>query len=340
MGFGFAHDPAFVAQLAEHRDRLEIYLQFDGFDDDVYRALRGEPLAEIKLRAIENLGRYGIRATLVTTLQTDVNQHEVGRIVRFGLAAAVDHRHQLSAGDVFRTACTARATGAADHIPRRGASAWWSRPTGYSRRAISFRCRAPHPNCHTLSYLYRTTAGAVPLTRFIDAGKHLEILANGITFTRPRARQLIEQYLGSLGCCGGNGCCEPVGIGTTTPAFMAGNGHSKTATEFFDRALREELSPADVFRITITSFLDAYNFDVRRLMKCCIHHVLPSGHVIPFCAYNVLYRDGHVPLPEIRRAVGNGRDRRTVADVALRSDHGLGNRNGHRDCGILKPTWV
>jgi len=44
-----------------------------------------------------------------------------------------------------------------------------------------------------------------------------------------------------------------------------------------------------------------YNFDVRRVMKCCTHHILPSGHVIPFCAYNVLYRDGHVRLPELVR---------------------------------------
>ena len=49
--------------------------------------------------------------------------------------------------------------------------------------------------------------GIVPLTRFIDAREHLEILANGITFTRPRARELIEQYLGSQGCCGGK--CGP-----------------------------------------------------------------------------------------------------------------------------------
>ena len=75
--------------------------------------------------------------------------------------------------------------------------------------------------------------------------------------------------------------------------------------EFFSRAIAEQLSPSDVFRITITSFLDAYNFDVRRLMKCCIHHVLPSGHVIPFCAYNVLYRDGHVPLPALRELTAN-----------------------------------
>ena len=72
------------------------------------------------------------------------------------------------------------------------------------------------------------------------------------------------------------------------------------AAEFFRRATAEQLAPEDVFRITITSFLDAYNFDVRRVMKCCIHHVLPSGHVIPFCAYNVLYRNGHVPLPTLR----------------------------------------
>jgi hypothetical protein len=38
-------------------------------------------------------------------------------------------------------------------------------------------------------------------------------------------------------------------------------------------------------------------------MKCCTHHVLPSGHIIPFCAYNVLYRNGHVPLPELSNAL-------------------------------------
>ena len=63
--------------------------------------------------------------------------------------------------------------------------------------------------------------------------------------------------------------------------------------------MAEQLGAENLFRITITSFLDAYNFDVRRVMKCCTHHVLPSGHVIPFCAYNVLYRNGHVPLPQL-----------------------------------------
>ena len=73
------------------------------------------------------------------------------------------------------------------------------------------------------------------------------------------------------------------------------------AESFFARAIAEDLSPADVFRITTTSFMDAYNFDLRQLMKSCIHHLLPSGHLIPFDAYNLLYRDGQVPLPPLGR---------------------------------------
>lgn len=71
------------------------------------------------------------------------------------------------------------------------------------------------------------------------------------------------------------------------------------AIQFFTRALTEQLHPKDMFRITTTTFMDAYNFDVRQLMKECVHFVLPSKHVVPFSAYNVLYRPGHVALPPL-----------------------------------------
>ncbi len=41
-------------------------------------------------------------------------------------------------------------------------------------------------------------------------------------------------------------------------------------------------------------FMDQYNYDVQRVMRCNIHYTNPDGRVIPFCAYNVLndiYRD-------------------------------------------------
>jgi uncharacterized radical SAM superfamily Fe-S cluster-containing enzyme len=301
-GIRLAHDVEFVARLADVRQRLEIYLQFDGFSDEVYRQLRGEPLLDIKLRAIDALGEQGIRTTLVTTLQPDVNDDQIGRIVKFGLA------RPWITGVSFQPATYSGRFVLPEQLERRitfpdVVRAVAEQTGGLFAESDFMPLPCAHPNCHSLSYAYRTARGVVPLTRFIDAQNHLEILANGITFTRPRARELIEQYLGSQGCCGGRCSAAAEGNGEAPVSLREPIQATSIAQEFFARALAEDLSPGDMFRITITSFLDAYNFDVRRLMKCCIHHVLPSGHVIPFCAYNVLYRDGHVPLPEIRRAV-------------------------------------
>jgi uncharacterized radical SAM superfamily Fe-S cluster-containing enzyme len=311
-GLRLAHDASLVAELAERRHRLEVYLQFDGFSAETSRRLRGESLVETKLSAIDALGRAGIRVILVCTLQAGVNDQEIGELVRFGLErpwitgisfqpATYSGRHvlpetlerRITFPDVVRAIAeqTDGLFGVDDFMP----------------------LPCAHPNCHSLSYAYRAGTKVVPISRFIEARNHLDLLANGITFTRARTRELIERYLGRTGCCAGGACGNGSASdgGVTGPALKildgpTENGHTENgslAQQFFSRALAEQLAPSDVFRITITSFLDAYNFDIRRLMKCCIHHVLPSGHVIPFCAYNVLYRNGHVTLPELTQCV-------------------------------------
>jgi hypothetical protein len=112
-------------------------------------------------------------------------------------------------------------------------------------------------------------------------------------------------------CCKDGGCggSEIVDLmGTKGKSLTSHNGVrpdpklSFIAEEFFGRILAEDVSPSDVFRITTTSFMDAYNFDVRQAMKDCVHFVLPSGHIVPFSVYNLLYRDGLVPLPDLRKA--------------------------------------
>lgn len=304
-GLRFAHDPEFVAQVARHRQRLEVYFQFDGFSETGSRKLRGEALVATKLKAIEALGQAGIRTILVTTLQPDVNDNEIGAIVKFGL------ERPWITGISFQPATYSGRHVLPEELERRITfpdviKAVAAQTDGLFREDDFMPLPCAHPNCHSLTYAYRSQGKVAPLSRFIDAKNHLDILANGITFTRARARELMEQYLGKLGCCAGGDCGGVEAGAQLLPIVSLAlnlNGDASLAAEFFSRALTEDLAPADVFRITITSFLDAYNFDVRRLMKCCIHHVLPSGHVIPFCAYNVLYREGHVKLPALRRAL-------------------------------------
>jgi uncharacterized radical SAM superfamily Fe-S cluster-containing enzyme len=293
-GIRLAHDAEVLDGIERLKHRVEVYFQFDGFDDRGAKVLRGEPLVETKLKAIDALGRRGIKTSLVCTLQPGVNEHEVGAIVRFGL------ERPWITGISFQPATYSGRHVLPEDLERRITfpdviRAIAEQTSGLFREDDFMPLPCAHPNCHSLTYAFRSAGQVIPLSRFIDARKHLEILANGILFSRNRARQLIEQYL-----------AKTVGCGTGCVPMANENGEKSddpvpaAAAEFFARALSEQLAQSDVFRITITSFLDAYNFDVRRLMKCCIHHVLPSGHVIPFCAYNVLYREGHVVLPVLK----------------------------------------
>lgn len=330
-GIRFAHDNALLDLVAGRHTRTEIYLQFDGFNDEVSRRLRGESLVETKLKAIERLGDAGLHITLVVTLQPGVNDEEMGAIVKFGLErafvtgisfqpATYSGRHVLPEDLQGRITFPDVIRGVAEQT------------NGLFSEADFLPLPCAHPNCHQLAYAFRSAGGAIPLTRFFDAANNLDLLANGISFTRPAVAKLIEQYLGRQGCCAGGDCGGLVSLEDDQPLAASkhsnGNGNgqriqeadaprsperllnwlqnadpktAQLATEFFTRAVAQDLGVPDVFRITITNFLDAYNFDVRRLMKCCTHHVLPSGHIIPFCAYNVLYRDGHVPLPALAR---------------------------------------
>jgi 7,8-dihydro-6-hydroxymethylpterin dimethyltransferase len=298
-GLRLAHDPALVAELSEWRHRLEVYLQFDGFRAETSRQLRGESLVETKLVAIDALGRAGVRVILVCTLQPGVNDDEIGALVRFGL------ERPWITGISFQPATYSGRHVLPETLERRitfpdAVRAIAEQTDGLFEVDDFLPLPCAHPNCHSLSYAYRSGGTVVPISRFIDARSHLDLLANGITFTRARTRELIERYLGRMGCCSGGGCSSKPAENSSPLAILdQPTDAGGMAKEFFSRAIAEQLSPSDVFRITITSFLDAYNFDIRRLMKCCVHHVLPSGHVIPFCAYNVLYRNGHVTLPEL-----------------------------------------
>jgi hypothetical protein len=59
-------------------------------------------------------------------------------------------------------------------------------------------------------------------------------------------------------------------------------------------------------------FMDEWNYDVERVMRCVIHYALPDGRIVPFCAFNILnefYRDTPqktygIPLEEYIKKYG------------------------------------
>ena len=83
-GRRIATDQAFVDQLRELQPSF--YFQFDGFDDETYRVIRGETgLLKEKLQALDRLADAGLDVVLVPAIERGVNEHEIGRILDFAV---------------------------------------------------------------------------------------------------------------------------------------------------------------------------------------------------------------------------------------------------------------
>jgi uncharacterized radical SAM superfamily Fe-S cluster-containing enzyme len=81
-GIKFAQSKEFCKAAFEAGLRY-VYLQFDGIGNDANSHRQVGNLFDVKLRAIENLHEAGVEIVLVTTLVNEINNDQVGPIIRF-----------------------------------------------------------------------------------------------------------------------------------------------------------------------------------------------------------------------------------------------------------------
>jgi 7,8-dihydro-6-hydroxymethylpterin dimethyltransferase len=189
-GVRLAKDHELLELLAPMRDRLEVYLQFDGFDEHTHSYLRGESLQDVKLAALDALAKHDLRCTLVCTVDGNTNLHEVGPVLRFGLerpgVRGVSYQLATYCGrHVDPGNLENRAT-----MPDL-AKALISQ-TGLLAETDFYPLPCAHPNCHLMAYLYRGGETPLPINRIVDVRKHMDLIANSIVFTPARARQLVR----------------------------------------------------------------------------------------------------------------------------------------------------
>jgi 7,8-dihydro-6-hydroxymethylpterin dimethyltransferase len=81
-GLRLARDPDFGRAMKD-AGVTDFFLQFDGITDASYRRIRGAALFSSKLRAIERCAELKIGVILVPTLVRNVNDNQIGDIIRF-----------------------------------------------------------------------------------------------------------------------------------------------------------------------------------------------------------------------------------------------------------------
>ncbi len=73
----------------------EVFLQFDGLDDNANKVLRGRPLNKARLAALENMRELGIATSLIVVVAKGVNEKEVSRVLRFAMEPRNSHVREV-----------------------------------------------------------------------------------------------------------------------------------------------------------------------------------------------------------------------------------------------------
>ncbi len=306
-GVRIANDDGFLAGLTRLRDRVEVYLQYDGTREETHHALRGTDLRATKRRAIDRLSQARVFTTLVATV-AEVNAGEIGAILDTAFATP------YVGGVMFQPLF---ASGRAPHVdPMRRVTT-----TGVLRRIerqtagrvaahdlIALPCS--HPDCCSIGYFLGDGRGAFRSLAAIvgedDLKRSLSVFGNTIAFTESLAQ--VRAALGSV-------MSESMTL--SRPELV---GHLKTICTAcdvggFGEMLKLAFVPGAsarfvgerVKRVTIKHFMDADTLITERLEQCCVHVAGAGNDVVrmPFCAARL--------FPKVRARTMGG----TVTRAAL-----------------------
>jgi uncharacterized radical SAM superfamily Fe-S cluster-containing enzyme len=296
-GKRIARDDEFLKELDEVRPSL--YFQFDGFERDTYRTIRGEPdILEEKLRALDRLAQIGLDVTIVPAIERGVNEHEIGRIVEFAI------EHPAIRGITFQPAFHAGRHAPHDPMKRItipeivGLIEVQTRGKFVASDFVPVPCC--FPTCNSVTYAFIEGDKVTPLPRIVDVGDYLDYITNRVVpdFSR-EVRTALEGLWSSSSVAGSDTSQRQVAI-------------SCQACELPDGLAINNIAK-NMIMIMLQDFMDPWTFNQKNLMKCCKEFLLPGGKQIPFCAYNSIgYREQArqqltTMEPERRRARKEGR---------------------------------
>jgi uncharacterized radical SAM superfamily Fe-S cluster-containing enzyme len=322
-GIEFAKSKDFCKKAFEAGMRYA-YLQFDGIGNDANSHRQVGNLFDVKLRAIENMHEAGIEIVLVTTIINNVNNDQVGPIVKFAMEnpkkiafvsfqpvsftgrdeditpeRRMRQRYTLShlAQDVskqvgkveptrdwFPISFVSTFAGFSDLV--HGPDSQWG--------ALSCGC---HPNCGvgTALMINKETKEWAPVPRFLNAPQ----LTRDVTAITDAARgKKFSNFMMGMALLKNYHPFQAPPSLTLKDLFKkfdktwaltkdSEKKYGKTSPDrtYQDAMKRRQTDPWNFLFIAGMWFQDLFNYDFRRTEMCIIPYATQQGE-ISFCAYN------------------------------------------------------
>ncbi|MDR2708299.1 MAG: radical SAM protein [Nitrososphaerota archaeon] len=295
--------PGLAKQLKDNGLNI-VYLSFDSFNENFNKKIRGLPLVDIKLKAIEVCRKHDIEIILVNTLMKSLNDNEVGDMIRFA-AKNTD----IIRGLIFQPIAF---TGRATENPFRENFREWSfaedvekqtngeikttdlypmsvmtSPIKIMRKFMQkpwplFSCS---PQCGIVNWVYVSKSGKMfPINQFVNFDKFFNYIRKTAENAESKGKMslITSLFMGAM----------------LSMRMLAVTKEVGTFT-LLNSILRMHISPSyaslgkirhRIFLLGCMAFMDSYNFDVNRVRRCVVHYITPDKKIIPFCAYNNVHR--------------------------------------------------
>jgi uncharacterized radical SAM superfamily Fe-S cluster-containing enzyme len=287
-GIQIAHDDRLLEGLA--RLKPTIYLQFDGFEAETYRSLRGRAdLLDHKLRALERLGEADVRVVLVPAIERGVNDHEVGKIVEFGLSQPAVY------GINFQCVFRAQRHIPADPLQRLTVPDIVRAIEEQTKGMFTMKDFVPvpccMPVCSFVTYAMIQDDNVIPVPRVVPVDQYLDYIKNRtVPDLNDDILMALERLWSASAQTGSDRAtldvASVIGALPTTPASRAGERCPSCHVSLpLGQHTTTDLA-RHVFMLSIRDFMDPYTFSVKNAMKCCIGFLTTDGRMIPFCVYN------------------------------------------------------
>lgn len=334
-GIEIAQNDRLLQFLAQHNQRIEVYLQFDGFRLETHRFHRGADLRRVKQRAIERLSSSGIFVTLTMTASLGVNDDEIGNVIQLALdtpfVGGVSIQPQFGSGRSTALDAQNRLThtGVLQRLgPQTDGLVTW-------RDLTALPCS--HPHCCSVGYMLKTDKGEwkslVGIIGHDRLKENLDLVSNRIADRELPAqlRELVKQSL--LGLLSEQSSlthptigelfrniCENCDLGLSTLLRLAGDsllGRREKLRELLARRIK---------RITIKPFMDINTMLEERLIQCCVHVGTQSDlqhQCAPFCAVQAWPQLSRMKMAEQvgdSRRNGKAREERKIMYATLNTD--------------------
>ncbi len=274
-GLKIAQDLAFCDRLSQYKPGIEIYLQFDSFEETALRELRGSDLRKVRQQAIDRLNEMNLSTTLVVTLKKGLNDHEIGKIIDFALdqrcVRGVTFQPIQAAGRLegFNPKCDRYTLTEVRRAILEQSSHF------QPQDILPVPC---HPDSLAMAYALKLQGQVIPLTGLFDTPTFVDMVPNSVLYEQhPALRQQIFDLFSTSH--------SPASAPTSLKQLLCCLPLIPVPDSF---------TYENIFRIMIVQFMDAYNFDVRSVKRSCIHIAHPDGRLIPFDTYNLFYRSGSI----------------------------------------------